>query len=50
LEAIEEDFRGSHELTPDDVQALERSAEDVREGRFASEEEVRRVFDRYRRP
>jgi hypothetical protein len=35
------------ELSSDDREALERSAEDVRRGRYATEEEVRRVFDRY---
>jgi hypothetical protein len=48
LEAIEEEFLGLHELSSDDVAALERSAEDVRLGRFATEEQVREVFDRHR--
>jgi hypothetical protein len=49
LEAIEEEFVGGLELTREDPEPLERSAEDVREGRFASEEQVREVLDRYRR-
>jgi hypothetical protein len=49
LETIEEEFLKSHPLSPDDIAALERSAEDVRDGRFATEDEVRAVFDRYRR-
>jgi hypothetical protein len=36
------------DLSPDDREALERSAEDVRRGRFATDEEVKLVFDRYR--
>jgi hypothetical protein len=39
----------NRELTPDDREALKRSAEDVRSGRFAADEDVKRVFDRYRR-
>jgi hypothetical protein len=49
LQTIEEEFMGSHELSSEDHEALERSAEDVRHGRFATEEEVNRAFDRYRR-
>jgi hypothetical protein len=49
LQTIEEEFMGSHELSAEDHQALERSAEDVRHGRFATEEDVNRFFDRYRR-
>jgi len=48
IEAIEEDFLGVHALSSDDIAALERSAEDLRHGRLASEEEVRKVFDRHR--
>ena len=49
LQTIEEEFMGSHELSSEDREALERSAEDVRHGRFATDEEIKRVFDRYRR-
>jgi hypothetical protein len=48
LQTIEEEFMGSHELSSEDLEALERSAEDVRHGRFATDEDVKRVFDRYR--
>jgi hypothetical protein len=48
LQTIEEEFMGSHELSPGDLEALERSADDVRHGRFAADEDVKRVFDRYR--
>jgi hypothetical protein len=37
------------ELSAEDREALERSAEDVRRGRLVTDKEVKRVFDRYRR-
>jgi hypothetical protein len=49
IEAIEEDFLGPHELSAEDIAAIERSADDVRSGRFATEEQVRDVFSRHRR-
>jgi hypothetical protein len=49
LQTIEEEFVRARELSDEDRTALERSAEDVREGRFANEEQVREVFDRHRR-
>jgi hypothetical protein len=39
--------RTKPELSSDDLEALERSAEDVRCGRFATNEDVKRVFGRY---
>jgi hypothetical protein len=48
IEAIEKDFFAAHELSSDDVAALERSAEDVRRERFATEEQVREVLGRHR--
>jgi predicted transcriptional regulator len=36
------------DLSPEDREALERSAEDIRRGRFATDEEVKQLFDRYR--
>jgi hypothetical protein len=48
LQTIEEEFMGSRELSAEDREALERSAEDVRHGRFATDEDVKRVFDCYR--
>jgi hypothetical protein len=47
---IEEEFMGSHELSSDDREALERSADDVRHGRFATDDKVKTIFARYRRP
>jgi hypothetical protein len=49
LQTIEAEFVGSYELSVDDREALERSAGDVRRGRFAADEKVQKVFDRYRR-
>jgi hypothetical protein len=40
LEAIEHDLSEAYVLTGDDRDALERSADDVRRGRFASDAEV----------
>src|SRR4051794_5578960 len=49
LEAIEEDLVSPHSLSIEDKQALERSADDVRQGRFATEEAVQELFGRFRR-
>jgi hypothetical protein len=37
------------DLSAGDREALERSAEDVRRGRYATDDEVKLLFDRYRR-
>jgi hypothetical protein len=50
LEAIEQDLSEPYVLTDDDRDALECGADDVRRGRFASDAEVKDVFNRYRRP
>jgi hypothetical protein len=49
LVTIEEEFMGSHELSSDDRETLLRSAEDVRQGRFATDDQVKTTFDRYKR-
>jgi uncharacterized protein YbaP (TraB family) len=49
LATIEEQFAALQTLSPEDRDALARSAEDMRLGRYATEEQVRAVFDRYRR-
>jgi hypothetical protein len=48
LESIEQELSGPLPLSDDDRRALEQSADDVRHGRFANDEEVRKVFDRFR--
>ena len=49
LEAIEDEYAGRIALSAEDRQALVRSAEDVRLGRFASDDAVRAAFDRHRK-
>jgi len=44
LLSIEQGHIGEYELTAEDRAALERSAEDVRAGRFASDAEVAELF------
>ena len=48
LQAIEEELVGLYELSPADRAALDRSEEDVRLGKFASEERVSEVLGRHR--
>jgi hypothetical protein len=50
LQAIEAELAEPYKLTEDDRQAIDRGLEDVRLGRIASEEEVSRLFARYRNP
>jgi hypothetical protein len=48
LLALEEEMAGHHPpLSSVDLEALARSEEDVRAGRFATAEEMREVFNRY---
>ena len=49
LQAIEEEFLKPYALSDEDHRALERSADDVRQGRFATDEAVQEVFGRFRR-
>ena len=49
LQAIEEEFLKPYTLSDEDHRALERSADDVRQGRFATDEAVQEVFGRFRR-
>ena len=49
LQAIEEEFLKPYTLSDQDHRALERSADDVRQGRFATDEAVQEVFGRFRR-
>jgi hypothetical protein len=48
LLAIEAERLNPVVLSDEDIAALEQSAEDVRLGRFASDESVKAIFDRYR--
>jgi uncharacterized protein YbaP (TraB family) len=49
LATIEEQFAALQTLSPEDRDALAHSAEDMRLGRYATDEQVKAVFDRYRR-
>lgn len=44
----DKEMDAAHDLSPVDRQALERSAEDVRLGRFATDADVERAFGRSR--
>jgi len=48
LAAIEEAYLGAESLSAEDIEALELSAEDVSRGRFATDAEMRELFDLYR--
>jgi hypothetical protein len=45
----EEQLAAALQMSPDDRATLARSAEDVKLGRYATEDQVKAVFDRYRR-
>jgi hypothetical protein len=49
LAIMKEQFTALQTLSLDDRDALSRSAEDVREGRYATDDQVKAIFDRYRR-
>lgn len=48
LQAMEEDILEPYALTGEDRLALERSAEDVRKGRFATDDAIQKLFGRFR--
>ena len=50
LLAIEQEFAEPYELTDEDRVAIDRSLDDLRHGRLATDEQVAAVFNRYRRP
>ena len=45
---IETKHLGVHKLDPDERAAIERGLEEMRQGKFASDEQVAAVFNRYR--
>jgi predicted transcriptional regulator len=45
---IETKHLGVYKLSPDERTAIERGLEEMRQGKFASDEQVAAVFDRYR--
>jgi predicted transcriptional regulator len=48
LQALEQELSDPYELTEEDKAAIERGLEDARQGRFASDAQVKELFDRYR--
>ncbi len=49
LLAIEREIAEPYELSNEDRAAIDRSLEEMRQGRFATDEQVAAVFNRYRR-
>jgi hypothetical protein len=45
---IEAKHLGVYKLSPDERTAIERGIEEMRQGKFASDEQVAAVFNRYR--
>ena len=48
LQAIEQEYTSPYQLSDTDRSAIDRSLEDMREGRFANDAQVDAVFNRYR--
>jgi predicted transcriptional regulator len=49
LLALEQEYAEPYELSDEDRKAIDRGLEDMRQGRFATDEQVAAVFNRYRR-
>ncbi len=49
LLAIEREIAEPYELSNEDRAAIDRSLEEMRQGRFATDEQVAAMFNRYRR-
>jgi predicted transcriptional regulator len=45
-----EEASSDHELSKEDIAAIEEGIAQARRGEFATDEEVAALFDRYRRP
>jgi len=48
LQSIEEEMRQPYELTAEDRRAIDRGLADAKTGRFVSDEEIARLFARFR--
>jgi predicted transcriptional regulator len=48
LLALEQEYAEPYELSDEDREAIDRSLEDMRQGRFATDEQVAAVFNRNR--
>lgn len=49
LLALEHEYTEPYELTDDDRRAIDRSLQDMRQGKFATEDQIAAVFNRHRR-
>ncbi len=49
LLALEQEYAEPYELSDEDRRAIDRGLEDMRQGRFATDEQVKAVFNRHRR-
>ena len=48
---IDEGFSGGvYHAAPEEREGIERGLKDAREGRFATDEQVKAAFDKFRRP
>jgi predicted transcriptional regulator len=43
-------LEGQYYASGDEIEGIDRGLEDVRQGRFAAEEEVKEVFSKFRHP
>jgi predicted transcriptional regulator len=48
LLALEQEYAEPYELSDEECKAIDRGLEDARHGRFATDEQVAAVFNRYR--
>ncbi len=46
---IEAQLGGTYDATADELKAIDRGLRDAAEGRFATDEQVKKVFAKYRR-
>jgi hypothetical protein len=49
LLALEREYAEPYELSPQDRAAIDRSLEDLGQGKFATDQQVAEVFNRHRR-
>jgi hypothetical protein len=49
LLALEQEYSEPYQLSGEDRAAIDRSLEDMRQGKFATDDQVQAVFNRHRR-
>jgi hypothetical protein len=49
LLALEQEYAEPYELSEEDRRAIDRSLEDMQQGKFASDDQVASIFDRSRK-